>query len=95
MENATLRRKIEWLQSFFPLNAFPESGYLEREVPRKLSPKRQASLSQNTKCQTEDENGELMMTLFLGPPPDNGQKERKTPEKDTGTPSDTSHSQIE
>ncbi|XP_074362106.1 uncharacterized protein LOC141702309 [Apium graveolens] len=102
MENATLRRKIEWLQSFFPLNAFPESGYLEREVPRnehevprKLSPKRKASLSQNTECQTEDENGEFMMTLFLGPPPDNGQRKRKTPEKDTGTPSGTSHSQIE
>ncbi|KAL8117003.1 hypothetical protein AgCh_023256 [Apium graveolens] len=115
MENATLRRKIEWLQSFFPLNAFPESSYLEREVPRnehevprKLSPKRQASLSQNIECQTEDENGEFMMTLFLGlindnilsysvsliqsfcmhnPPPDNGQRKRKTPEKDTGTPS--------
>ncbi|XP_074362104.1 MADS-box transcription factor 23-like [Apium graveolens] len=25
---------IEWLQSLFPLNAFPESGYLEREVPK-------------------------------------------------------------
>ncbi|KAL8117004.1 hypothetical protein AgCh_023257 [Apium graveolens] len=102
MENATLRRKIEWLQSLFPLNAFPESGYLEREVPRnehevprKLPPKRQASLSQNTECQTEDENGEFMMTLFLGPPPDNGQRKRKTPEKDTRTPSGTSHSQIE
>ncbi|KAL8117001.1 hypothetical protein AgCh_023254 [Apium graveolens] len=176
MENATLRRKIEWLQIFFPLNAFPESGYLEREVPmnehevprklslkrqaslisliqsfcmhspppdngqkkrktpekdtgtasgtgvhhgkcypaqkesgylerevprnehevpRKLSPRKQASLSQNTECQTEDENGELMATLFLGPPPDNGQRKRKTPEKDSGTPSGTSHSQIE
>ncbi|KAL8117000.1 agamous-like MADS-box protein AGL15 [Apium graveolens] len=101
-ENATLRRKIERLQSFFPLNAFPESGYLEREfprneheVPRKLSPRRQASSSQDTECQTEAETGELMTTLFLGPPPDNRQRKRKTPEKDTGTPSGTSDSHIE
>ncbi|KAL8116999.1 hypothetical protein AgCh_023252 [Apium graveolens] len=101
-ENATLRRKIERLQSFFPLNVFPESGYLEREfprneheVPRKLSPRRQASSSQDTECQTEAETGELMMTLFLGPPHDNGQRKRKTPEKDTGTPSGTSDGHIE
>ncbi|XP_074331527.1 agamous-like MADS-box protein AGL15 isoform X3 [Apium graveolens] len=95
MENATLRRRIEKLQSFFPLNSLPVSGYLQHEVPRKLSPIRHASSSQDTECQTEAENGELMTTLFLGPPPDNSQRKRKSPEKDNGSPSGTSGSQIE
>ncbi|XP_074331528.1 uncharacterized protein LOC141668526 isoform X4 [Apium graveolens] len=89
------KKKIEKLQSFFPLNSLPVSGYLQHEVPRKLSPIRHASSSQDTECQTEAENGELMTTLFLGPPPDNSQRKRKSPEKDNGSPSGTSGSQIE
>ncbi|KAK1386401.1 MADS-box [Heracleum sosnowskyi] len=94
MENATLHRRIMKLESFFPPNALPVS-YLEQGVPREYSPGKHVSSSQDTECHTEAENGELMTTLFLGPPPENGQRKRKTPENDSGNPSGTSGSQIE
>ncbi|XP_017241583.1 MADS-box transcription factor 23-like isoform X2 [Daucus carota subsp. sativus] len=97
MENANLRRKIEELQSYFPPNALPVSGYLEyHEVPRKYSPRKHVPSSLETNCQTDAEKTDMMTTLFLGPPPENNQRKRKTPEQETETPSaGTCDSQID
>lgn len=58
--------QIEKLQSFFPLNALPGSGYLEYDMPREYSPLKHAASSQEIECQTEAENGALVTTLLLG-----------------------------
>ncbi|XP_017249506.1 MADS-box transcription factor 23-like [Daucus carota subsp. sativus] len=96
MENANLRRKIEELQSYFPQNALPESGYLEyHDVPRKYSPIKHIPASLETDCPPDAENTNMMTALILGPPPENNQRKRKTPEQETETPSGTFDSQID
>lgn len=98
LENATLRKQIEELHSYFPTSAHPISGFLEHCPERKNSPTRHGASSPDTFYKNGADNGDLMTTLHLGLPSTAHRKrkvpESETPEKvpETETPEKETHS---